>query len=208
MKLATTAFADGALIPAEFAFGRADASTHVALSANRNPDFEWHDVPPATRSFALLCVDPDVPSKGDDVNREDREVPADLARVDFFHWVLVDLAGTRRAIARGEFADGVTPRGKAGPAAPGDTKQGINDYTGWFAGDEAMRGHYFGYDGPCPPWNDARMHHYRFTLYALDVVSLPLDGPFTGADARAAIAGHVIAEASVTGRYSLNPRVR
>ena len=34
------------------------------------------------------------------------------------------------------------------------------------------RGNYFGYDGPCPPWNDAIPHHYVFTLYALDVARL------------------------------------
>ncbi|HEV8503274.1 MAG TPA: YbhB/YbcL family Raf kinase inhibitor-like protein [Casimicrobiaceae bacterium] len=208
MRLATTAFADGGWIPAEFAFGRIDPASHVALSQNRNPDFAWSEVPDATRSFALLCVDADVPSQGDDVNQEGREVPAALARVDFFHWVLVDIAAQRRSIARGEFSDGVTARGKPGPAAPGGTRQGINDYTGWFAGDAAMAGDYYGYDGPCPPWNDARMHHYRFTLYALDVASLPLDGAFAGADARRAIAGHVLAEAAVTGRYTLNPRLR
>jgi len=208
MRLATTAFADGGWIPAEFAFGRIDPASHVALSQNRNPDFAWSEVPDATRSFALLCVDADVPSQGDDVNQEGREVPAALARVDFFHWVLVEIAAQRRSIARGEFSDGVTARGKPGPAAPGGTRQGINDYTGWFAGDAAMAGDYYGYDGPCPPWNDARMHHYRFTLYALDVASLPLDGAFAGADARRAIAGHVLAEAAVTGRYTLNPRLR
>jgi len=208
MRLATTAFADGGWIPAEFAFGRIDPASHVALSQNRNPDFAWSEVPDATRSFALLCVDADVPSQGDDVNQEGREVPATLARVDFFHWVLVEIAAQRRSIARGEFSDGVTARGKPGPAAPGGTRQGINDYTGWFAGDAAMAGDYYGYDGPCPPWNDARMHHYRFTLYALDVASLPLDGAFAGADARRAIAGHVLAEAAVTGRYTLNPRLR
>lgn len=208
MKLVTTAFADGGFIPAEFAFGRIDAASHVALSQNRNPDFAWTDVPAATRSFALLCVDPDVPSRGDDVNQEGREVPASLARVDFFHWVLVDLPAQRRSIARGEFADGVTPHGKPGPAAPGGARQGINDYTGWFAGDAAMAGNYFGFDGPCPPWNDTRMHHYRFTLYALNIGSLPLHGTFGGADARKAIAGHVLAEAAVTGRYTLNPRLR
>lgn len=208
MRLGTTAFTDGDWIPADFAFGRIDLASHVALSQNRNPDFTWSDVPAGTRSFALLCVDPDVPSRGDDVNQEDREVPAALARVDFFHWVLVDIAPQRRSIARGEFSNGVTAHGKPGPAAPGGTRQGVNDYTGWFAGDAAMAGNYYGYDGPCPPWNDALLHHYRFTLYALDVASSPLDGAFGGANARQAIAGHVLAEAAVTGRYTLNPRLR
>lgn len=208
MKLVTTAFAAGAPIPAECAFGRADAATHVALSSNRNPDLAWSDIPPGTRSLALLCVDPDVPSKGDDVNQEGREVPASLPRVEFFHWVLVDLAPTRKGIARGEFADGVTPRGKSGPQAAGGASQGINDFTGWFAADKSMSGNYFGYDGPCPPWNDTLLHHYTFTLYALDVDKLPLAGAFTGAEARKAMAGHVLAEASLMGTYTLNPDVR
>jgi phosphatidylethanolamine-binding protein (PEBP) family uncharacterized protein len=37
------------------------------------------------------------------------------------------------------------------------------------AGNPDMAGQYFGYDGPCPPWNDERMHHYIFTIYALDI---------------------------------------
>jgi len=207
MKIVTTAFAPGAAIPPEFAFGRPDAGAHVALSANRNPDFAWADVPAATRSFALLCVDPDVPSKGDDVNQQGREVPASLPRVEFFHWVLVNVPASRRGIARGEFASGVTPRGKAGPQATGGTLQGINDFTGWFAQDAAMSGNYFGYDGPCPPWNDALLHHYTYTLYALDIDKLPLQGAFTGADARKAMAGHVLAEAPLMGTYTLNPKL-
>jgi len=68
--LTTTAFADGAPIPAEFAFGAIDLATHVKLSANRNPDFSWAEVPAGTKSLALICHDPDVPSRGDDVNKE------------------------------------------------------------------------------------------------------------------------------------------
>src|SRR4029450_3963798 len=115
MQLTTTAFADMAPIPGEFAFAVIDPVAHVKLSANRNPDFAWRDVPAGTRSFALLCHDPDVPSRGDDVNQEGRVVPASLPRVDFFHWVLIDLAPSTRPIARGEFYDGGTARGRAGP---------------------------------------------------------------------------------------------
>ena len=43
--------------------------------------------------------------------------------------------------------------------------------------------------------------------YALDVARCTLDGRFTGQDVRAAIAGHVLAEARLTGTYSLNPEV-
>ncbi len=208
MKLTTTAFRDGGVIPAEFAFGRPDPKTHVALSANRNPDFAWSGAPAGTKSFALLCVDPDVPSRGDDVNQEGRVVPASLPRVDFFHWVLVDLPPSATSIARGEHAEGVVPHGKPGPAAKHGARHGVNDYTGWFAGDPAMAGDWYGYDGPCPPWNDAIVHRYVFTVYALDVARLGVEGRFGGADARRALAGHVLAQASVTGRYALNPSVR
>jgi Raf kinase inhibitor-like YbhB/YbcL family protein len=208
MKLATTAFADGGAIPAEFAFGRIDPATHVALSQNLNPDFAWSGAPAGTRSFALVCHDPDVPSRGDDVNQEGRVVPASLPRVDFFHWVLVDLPAATSSIARGAHASGVTARGKAGPAAPGGGRHGLNDYTGWFAGDKDMGGDYHGYDGPCPPWNDAIPHRYVFTLFALDVPSLDLPPRFTGQDARKAMQGHVLAQAAVTGRYTLNPAVK
>jgi Raf kinase inhibitor-like YbhB/YbcL family protein len=101
----------------------------------------------------------------------------------------------------------VTARGKPGPAVDGQgaVRHGINDYTGWFAGDAQMAGNYFGYDGPCPPWNDTIVHRYVFTLYALDIDRLPLDGAFTGQQARDAIKGHVLGEAALMGRYTLNP---
>jgi hypothetical protein len=208
MKLSTPAFHDMAPIPAEYAFGRIDPKSHVALSDNRNPAFAWSDVPPATKSLVLICHDPDVPSRGDDVNQEGRTVPASLPRVDFFHWVLIDIAPQTAGIAAGAHSAGVTPRGKAGPQAPGGARHGINDYTSWFAGDKDMGGDYHGYDGPCPPWNDEIAHRYVFTLYALDVARLDVPAKFSGPDVRRAIEGHVLAKASVTGRYTLNPGVK
>jgi Raf kinase inhibitor-like YbhB/YbcL family protein len=208
MKLTTTAFADGGAIPAEFAFCTPDAKRHVALSANRNPDLAWSGAPVGTRSFAVTCIDPDVPSRGDDVNQEGRTVPASLPRVPFAHWVLVDLAPSTLSIARGAHSDGVTTRGKSGPSAPHGGRHGINDYTGWFASDRDMAGDYYGYDGPCPPWNDALPHRYVFTVYALGVDKLAVDGRFTATDVERAMSGHVLAQASVTGRYTLNPAVR
>lgn len=207
MKLNSTSFADHQPIPGGNAFCVADPETHATFADNRNPAFEWSGLPEGTRSLVLLCHDPDVPSIGDDVNQEGRLVPADLPRVDFFHWVLVDLSPERSSIAEGEFSEGVTARGKDGPEAAGGARQGINNYTDWFAGDPDMGGDYFGYDGPCPPWNDSIVHHYVFTLYALDVDRCPLEGVFGGPEVRAAIAPHVLGQASVTGTYSLNPDV-
>ena len=208
MKLTTTAFAELEPIPPEYAFGKIDPRTRVSLSENLNPDFAWNDIPVGTRSFVLLCHDPDVPSKGDDVNQDGRTVPESLPRVDFFHWVLIELPTTMSKIACGEFSNGVTPRGKAGPQAARGARQGINDYTGWFANDKEMSGDYFGYDGPCPPWNDSIPHRYVFTLYALNVARLGLEGKFTGNYVRRTMQGKILAQCSVTGRYSLNPAVK
>ena len=70
-----------------------------------------------------------------------------------------------------------------------------------------MRGNYFGYDGPCPPWNDAIPHRYVFTLYALKVPHLKVHGNFNAEQVRAALVGNILAEASITGLYTLNPTV-
>lgn len=204
MKLWSNSFTNDTPIPGEFAFAVTDPGSHIALSSNRNPHLAWSELPPATRSLALICHDPDVPSIGDDVNQAGRKIPTSLPRVNFYHWVLVDLLPGIHELAAGEYSRSVTPRGKPGPELPNGARQGINDYTGWFAGDETMAGDYFGYDGPCPPWNDERIHRYIFTLYALDLPKLPLQGKFGGAEALQAMVGHILGQASVTGFYSLN----
>ena len=207
MHLTSKSFQDGARIPGEFAFAVIDKKNHAALSTNRNPHLAWSDVPSGTQSFALVCHDPDVPSRGDDVNQEDREIPASLPRVDFYHWLLWDIPAAAREIAAASHSDGVTLRGKKGPEAPGGMRHGINDYTTWNAGNPEMKGDYYGYDGPCPPWNDAIPHRYIFTLYALDVKSLNVKSELNGANVLAALKGHVLAEAKITGTYTLNPRL-
>lgn len=193
------------VISGKQAFCVQDPQTRVRLSDNLNPDLAWSDLPAGTQSLVLICHDPDVPSEGNQVNREGVTVPAGLARVDFFHWVLIDLPADTPAIAEGEFSSGITPRGKSGPACARGARHGLNDYTGWFAGDPAMSGQYFGYDGPCPPWNDELLHRYVFTLYALDLPRLPVSGAFAGAEVRAAMSGHILDQASLTRVYTLNP---
>jgi Raf kinase inhibitor-like YbhB/YbcL family protein len=195
-------------IPEEYAFGRPGPDGEpVTQSANRNPHLAWSEVPSGTRSFVLLVVDTDVPTRGDDVNKEGRHVPASLPRTEFFHWIMVDIPAEYRELGPGSCADGVVAHGRKDPPGPPGSKQGINDYTGWFASDPAMAGDYFGYDGPCPPWNDMRPHAYLFCLYALDVPRFALEGRFTGAEAKLAIRGHILDEAHLFGVYSLNPDV-
>ena len=205
MRFTSSVLRDQQPIPAEYAFGIPDPDQHVALGANRNPPLEWGDLPTGTQSLVLICYDRDVPTRADDVNQEGRVVPADLPRTDFFHWILVDLPPEPARILAGEFSDDVTPGGKPGPDCARNARQGINNYREWFAGDPAMAGDYFGYDGPCPPWNDSIVHHYNFTLYALNVARCPVEGQFTGTEVLAAITDHILDQASFTCTYSLNP---
>ncbi|MDT0619052.1 YbhB/YbcL family Raf kinase inhibitor-like protein [Salinisphaera sp. P385] len=208
MQLTTTAFADGQPIPDHYAFAQPDADNHFRFSDNHNPDLAWSGVPDGTQSLVLLCIDPDAPSKPDDVNQEDREVPSDLPRVDFFHWVMVDLPADTGGIDAGACASEVTPGGKRQPAGPAGARQGLNTYTDWFAGDPDLGGHYYGYDGPAPPWNDSIPHRYEFRLIATDLPRCPVEGDFTGPELLAVLEDHVLATASVTGTYTLNPRLR
>ncbi len=208
MKLTSKSFNDGGVIPGRCAFAVKAPKGHIKLSDNLNPELSWSGAPAGTRSFALLCIDPDVPTKPDDVNKDDREVPLKLPRTTFTHWAMIDIPASVTSIDEGACSSGIVARGKQQPAGPDGSRQGINDYTGWFAGDADMGGTYFGYDGPCPPWNDSVTHHYRFEVFALDIERCSVDGAFTAADVIAAIKPHILASASLTGRYSLNPRIR
>ena len=111
MFLKVTGFENNEPIPEQFAFGTMDEQTRIRLSDNRNPALEWGDIPENTKSLVLICVDPDVPGKPDGVNQAGHIVPADLPRVDFFHWVMVDIAATAGSVAEGECSNGISARG-------------------------------------------------------------------------------------------------
>ncbi len=93
---------------------------------------------------------------------------------DFVHWVAFDLTG----VPDGRVAGGVS----AGAASPG---QGRNDF--------GKRG----YGGPCPP---SGQHRYAFTVYALDR-PLGIGGTPSLANVQAAMKGHVLGQAGLTGTY-------
>ena len=205
MKLLCTSFPDNETIPKQFAFCIPEPDTHVTLGCNRNPGFEWSELPDGTKSMVLLMHDPDVPGSAEDVNQAGHILPADLPRIDFHHWVMVDIPADVVAIQAGEFSDGVVPGGKEPGAGRAGIRQGINDYTKWFDTDVDMQGSYFGYDGPCPPWNDSVIHHYHFTLYALSIERCPVGGEFTGSAVLAGIEDRVLDQVGVVGTYTLNP---
>ena len=202
MKIRSDSFENGARIDAQYAAGaRTDGS--VGFGGNRNPHLAWSDVPSGTQSFALLCIDPDVPT-----DAAPHPIPRDQPRTDFIHWVMVDIPAGVTEIAAGSCSDSFQQGGKATPPGPAGARQGSNSYTAYFEGNPAMAGTYRGYDGPYPPPHDERLHRYAFRVFALDVATLEVGGDFEAGDVLRAMQGHVLGEASVHGTYSLNADVR
>jgi Raf kinase inhibitor-like YbhB/YbcL family protein len=201
MKIRSDSFEHRHRIPVEFAAGQATADGY-GFAPNRNPHLAWDDVPANTQSFALLCIDPDVPT-----DPGANPIPVEQPRTDFTHWAMVDIPADVREIAAGSCSEGVTPHGKREPSGPAGSRQGLNDYTGWFANDPDMRGDWRGYDGPFPPPHDLRLHRYFCRVFALDVARLDVPERFTAADVLHAVQGHVLGEASIYATYSLNPTV-
>ena len=159
---------NGEPIPSKYAFGQIPKTGHFELGGNISPSISWENAPEETKSFVIICHDPDVPSVGDDVNQEGKIIPSDLPRVDFYHWVLADIPANIRSLAEGEASSGVTPKGKS-PGKKVYGLAGLNNYTQWFEGDVDMGGDYADYDGPCPPWNDSIVHHlHQISLLILD----------------------------------------
>jgi Raf kinase inhibitor-like YbhB/YbcL family protein len=94
----------------------------------------------------------------------------------FYHWVLFNIPDNVRTLPEGVGREPVLPTGGI---------QGTNSFRR------------VGYDGPKPPGG---IHHYYFDLYALDGV-LALDETATAGRLLEAMKGHVLAKASLMGKY-------
>ncbi len=202
MQLTSQSLTPNAAIPTTFAFGKPDGNGQIGLSDNNNPHLKWVDVPEGTQSFAIVCVDPDAPTDKSQANRQDKAIDVDFPRGSFYHWTVANLPASVTEIAAGAHSNSITPGGKSPGETPSGGVQGQNSYTQWFDGDADMGGTYCGYDGPCPPFNDERIHGYHFIVYAVDVPTLELPESFTAGDLHGALAGHVLAQATLIGTYS------
>ena len=174
---------------------------------DRSPHLRWSGEPEGTRSFAISVVDPDVPADASKMAVEGVVIEEEEPRVDFAHWLVADIPADVHEIEEGADADGFVARGRA----PGETAGGVtgqNGYTGLFEGHEELGGSYHGWDGCYPPWNDEKVHRYRFAVHALDVESLGLAPGFTLEEFRSALRGHVLDTAELVATYTLNPTLR
>jgi Raf kinase inhibitor-like YbhB/YbcL family protein len=171
---------------------------------NISPSVSWSRGPRATRSYALIMTDLDVPKDLSLINKPGVTISADTPRVPFIHWVLVDIPPSITALKEGAEGDGFVPKGKPiGPTPHG--LRGANVFSHFYPADSELAGTRGGYDGPCPPHNDIVPHRYVTRVYALDVPTLRLSGLFFGEDALRAMQGHVLAVGEAEARYSANP---
>jgi Raf kinase inhibitor-like YbhB/YbcL family protein len=110
----------------------------------------------------------------------------------FTHWGMYNISPNAKSLPE-----------NAGIAGSSYGAQIVNDF---FVGAE--------YDGPCPPPNVSPVvHHYVFTVYALDIrLDLPssTNFPATGETLYQALihagkSGHILESASIVGLYSTAP---
>ncbi len=96
----------------------------------------------------------------------------------WWHWTVVNIARqvTRLAAGAGDKDNAKLPAGAV---------QGRNDFG------------YAGFGGPCPPAGD-KPHRYRFTVWALDTATLPIDTGSGGALVGFMLHSHAIASAQLT----------
>jgi Raf kinase inhibitor-like YbhB/YbcL family protein len=97
----------------------------------------------------------------------------------FWHWLVVDLPAGSSALPAGA---------GSGDGLPTGSVQRENDF-----GDA-------GYGGACPP-SGSGLHHYRFTLYALDVSEVPVKAGTSGTDLNDYLKAHALATATLVGLY-------
>ncbi len=97
MQLTSPAFEAGGQIPKE----------HTGEGRDSSPALAWGPVPEGTRSFAVICHDPDAPV-------------VSAGGYGFVHWVLYNIPGTATDLSEGErgFSTGPTDFGKAGYGGP------------------------------------------------------------------------------------------
>ena len=205
----STSLADGRPVPERYAVAvpTADGRAEIA-GADRSPHLRWSGEPDGTRSFAVLVVDLHVPADRTRMAVEGLSLGDDEPRVDFAHWLVVDIPAAVHEIAEGAGGDGFVPHGREPGRTPFGGVEGQTGYRGLFEGNADLEGTYGGWDGPFPPWNDEIVHRYEVSVHALDVETVGLEPGYTLEAFRAAVDGHVLASATIVPTYTLNPALR
>ena len=90
------------MIPERCAYGRMGEGGQTVRSANLYPGAFVVGAPAGTKSFAVLCIDDDVPT---DLKARDAsgELPVDQPRRRFVHWVQIEVAADVSNFPEGAF---------------------------------------------------------------------------------------------------------
>ena len=162
------------------------SSTLTWARKDASPALKWEGAPTGTKSFALICDDPDAPG-GSWVHWLLYGIPASVSElpvgIETNSDVVVASWPPSQKMAGWRFVAG---SGLDGGNLPG-AKQGINDFGK------------SGYGGPCPPRGHG-VHHYHFRLYALDT-ELNLAPRVSRRQLEAAMKGHIVAQTELVGTY-------
>jgi len=201
LKVTVGGIDDGAPIPEKFAHCVAKGADKSADGENTSPLISWEKGPDGTKSYAVIVVDRDVPTNFDNANKDGKTIEEAAPRQNFYHWIVLNIPVNITSIAEG--------KGKE----KGFGDQLVNDFLKFSGlkktGQNIKK--FVGYDGPCPPWNDERVHNYHFKVYALsDSFNLgdDFESSYTGNDIVHKIAPFILAEGEVIGTYTLNPALK
>ena len=206
LKVQVDSVKSGGMLATKFAFCAPAAQGHTTAGTNINPSIKWSKGPRGTKSYAIILYDTDSPAEQrEKMNKEGETLTAAVKRKIYNHWVLVDIPAGTRSIKEGAASHERVLHGKPATPAPAGGVNGLNDYTTATAANPAMKGNYYGYDGPCPPWNDENLHHYHFSVYALSVAKLDVPKDFDAAAAKEAMKGKILAEGDLLTVYTQNP---
>lgn len=190
MHVTVEGITPGAPIPEKYALCKPTDDGKSKGGENLRPTISWKGAPNNTKAFAVIVTDPHVPADFADAGKEGKVIKNEAKRQLFYHWALGDIPAAVNEIPGGPSY--AAP--DVGVPASGSLEKYVDNPTQ--------------YGGPCPPWNDERVHQYHFTVYALDTETLELPSGATAAQVEAAAKKHALASGGVTGTYTLNKALR
>ena len=193
LEVGSTSFAYGGKIPEKFAYCAPDGKGKTQNAQNISPEIHWSGAPKETKSFAIVVVDPDVPAKFDDANKEGKTIAKDLPRQNFYHWVQIGIPANVNSLEEANDTVNSLPSKYRGFAL-------VNDYASFMK--DKPKENFASYDGPCPPWNDERVHSYHFMVYALPTEKLDIKAGQTGKDLSMILEQKAIAKGEIVGTFS------
>ncbi len=124
---------------------------------NISPDLAWINPPDGTKSFAIICHDPDAPKEN-----------------GWYHWLVVNIDKNTTSIDMG-----------------GKIENSLETVTDFKT---------TGFGGACPPIGHG-IHHYNFTIYALDVEKLNVDKNDSPVEVEKEVLKHTISKDTITGLF-------